>query len=43
MSLLLPVGKHRVRLLNPQFKLEKKLTVKITRGGQVTRIIDLSK
>ena len=43
MSLLLSVGKHKVRLANPQFGLEKTITVKITRGGKLTRIIDLTK
>ena len=42
MSLLLPTGKHRVKLVNPDFGLSKTIVVEIKRGEAVTKIVNLT-
>lgn len=42
MNLLLPAGKHRVTLVNPEMQLSKTLTVQITAGSTTTHTIRLA-
>ena len=40
-ALMLPSGKHTIRLVNPDFELEKTFVVDVPEGGEVTKIVNL--
>jgi serine/threonine-protein kinase len=41
MSILLPAGSHKLKLVNPEFKLQKTVTINIAAGQIVTQVITL--
>jgi len=41
MNHTLPAGAHTIRLVNPQFKLEKTIKVQIVAGKTLTKVVDL--
>ena len=42
-GLRLSAGTHQVKLHNPHYKIEKKLSITIPKGGEVRRFVDLTK